>query len=174
VQEQKVLLITGEYISVHQDLAEEKAPLITQLVQAGDMVVTKPNVAHTMVFTQDSILLNLVRGEREHENYGEHTLPSIIVDEDLKKILLTNYKKSCRCCGNTRMQKVLSLGMSPLANNLLENVTDKAELFPLEMDYCSECHNCQLSVVVPPSKMFDNYLYVSSTAKSAKRSGKSL
>ncbi len=166
VQEQKVLLITGEYISVHQDLAEEKAPLITQLVQAGDMVVTKPNVAHTMVFTQDSILLNLVRGEREHENYGEHTLPSIIVDEDLKKILLTNYKKSCRCCGNTRMQKVLSLGMSPLANNLLDNVTDKAELFPLEMDYCSECHNCQLSVVVPPSKMFDNYLYVSSTAKS--------
>ena len=35
VQEQKVLLITGEYVSVHQDLAEENAPLITQLVQAG-------------------------------------------------------------------------------------------------------------------------------------------
>ena len=32
------------------------------------------------------------------------------------------------------------------------------------MKYCSECHNCQLSVVVPPEEMFDNYLYVSSTS----------
>jgi len=61
VQEQKVLLISGEYVSVHQDLAEPNAPLITQLAQPGDMIVTKPNVAHTMVFTKDSVLLNLVR-----------------------------------------------------------------------------------------------------------------
>ena len=32
------------------------------------------------------------------------------------------------------------------------------------MNYCPECHNCQLSVVVPPEEMFDNYLYVSSTS----------
>lgn len=61
VQEQKVLLISGEYVSVHKDLAEPNAPLITQLAQPGDMIVTKPNVAHTMVFTKDSVLLNLVR-----------------------------------------------------------------------------------------------------------------
>ena len=34
------------------------------------------------------------------------------------------------------------------------------------MNYCPKCHNCQLSVSVPPEKMFDNYLYVSSTAAS--------
>jgi len=33
------------------------------------------------------------------------------------------------------------------------------------MNYCSECHNCQLSVVVDPKKMFSNYLYLSSTSK---------
>ena len=39
-------------------------------------------------------------------------------------------------------------------------------MFPLEMMYCPESHNCQLSYVVPAGKMFDHYLYVSSTAKS--------
>ena len=33
------------------------------------------------------------------------------------------------------------------------------------MNYCSECHNCQLSVTVD-EKMFTNYLYLSSTSKS--------
>jgi SAM-dependent methyltransferase len=39
-------------------------------------------------------------------------------------------------------------------------------MFPLEMKHCPKCHNCQLSYVVEPEKMFDNYLYVSSTAAS--------
>ena len=34
------------------------------------------------------------------------------------------------------------------------------------MNYCNDCHNCQLSVVVDPKKMFSNYLYLSSTSKS--------
>ena len=33
------------------------------------------------------------------------------------------------------------------------------------MNYCPDCHNCQLSVVVDPKKMFSNYLYLSSTSK---------
>jgi len=33
------------------------------------------------------------------------------------------------------------------------------------MNYCLDCHNCQLSVVVDPKKMFSNYLYLSSTSK---------
>ena len=35
----------------------------------------------------------------------------------------------------------------------------------LEMNYCNQCHNCQLSVAVNPKKMFSNYLYTSSTSK---------
>ena len=34
------------------------------------------------------------------------------------------------------------------------------------MMYCPESHNCQLSYIVPKEKMFDHYLYVSSTTKS--------
>ena len=55
--------------------------------------------------------------------------------------------------------------MSPLANNLPKTIDQEEELFPLELNYCPECHNCQLSFVVPPEKMFDDYLYVSSTSK---------
>ena len=56
------------------------------MVNEGDLIVTKPNVAHSMIFSEDTIFLNLVRGEREHHNYGiTHTLPYTLVDEKVKK-----------------------------------------------------------------------------------------
>ena len=166
-QEQKCLLIEGKYISVIKDLLDEKAPIKTQIIKAGDISVIKPNVAHTMVFLEDSIFLNLVRGEREHENYGiTHTIPYKLVDDEFKKSLLDNYSHTCRSCGGGKLKPAVSLGLSPLANNLLSSLDDTDELYPLEMMYCEDCHNCQISYVVPPGKMFDHYLYVSSTAKS--------
>jgi SAM-dependent methyltransferase len=75
-------------------------------------------------------------------------------------------KTLCRGCNSSNLTSVISLGQSPLANNLLNSVDENDELFPLEVVYCEKCHNAQLSYVVPPEKMFDNYLYVSSTAKS--------
>ena len=169
VQEQKVLLVKGQFISLYKSLLEKNAPKITHVINEGDSVVTKPNVAHTMVFTKDSIFLNLVRGEREHDNYGiTHTLPYPLVSDEERKQLLKIYKFDCRSCGSNDLKRVVSLGYQPLANNLLKKVTEKDELYPLEMNYCSNCHNCQLSVVVDPKKMFSNYLYLSSTSKSFK------
>ena len=75
-------------------------------------------------------------------------------------------KISCRSCEGNKLKSVVSLGLSPLANNLLDSVSEQDNLYPLEMMYCYDCHNCQLSYVVPAGKMFDHYLYVSSTAKS--------
>ena len=38
-----------------------------------------------MVFTKDTTFLNLVRGERDHENYGiTHTVKQVFVDEKEK------------------------------------------------------------------------------------------
>ncbi|NBU82601.1 MAG: methyltransferase domain-containing protein, partial [Flavobacteriaceae bacterium] len=167
IQEQKCLLIQGKYISVTKDLLDPDSVIETRLIQSGDIAVIKPNVAHTMVFIEDSVFLNLVRGEREHTNYGiTHTIPYELVDEKFKKQLIDGYKKDCRSCGNTNMKKVISLGKSPLANNLLDIIDQEYETFPLEMDYCPICHNCQLNYVVPAELMFDDYLYVSSTSKS--------
>jgi len=75
-------------------------------------------------------------------------------------------RNTCRSYGSTNLKSVVSLGLSPLANNLLDSQDETAEMFPLEMMYCPESHNCQLSYVVPAEKMFNHYLYVSSTAKS--------
>ena len=166
VQEQKVLLVKGQFISLYKSLMEKNSPKITHVVEEGDSVVTKPNVAHTMVFTKDSIFLNLVRGEREHDNYGiTHTLPYPLVSKEEREELLKNYKFECRSCRNNKLQRVVSLGYQPLANNLLNNKNEKDDLYPLEMNYCPSCHNCQLSIVVDPKKMFSNYLYLSSTSR---------
>ena len=42
-----------------------------------------------MVFSKDTTFLNLVRGERDHENYGiTHTIKHVFVDEKEKNLLL--------------------------------------------------------------------------------------
>ena len=165
IQEQKCLLVKGQFISVYKDLLNKNSQKVTHVVNEGDLIVTKPNVAHAMVFTKDSVFLNLVRGEREHENYGvTHTKRYVLVKEDEKNLLMNSYKFDCRSCGKTNLKRVVSLGYQPLANNLLNKKDAKCELYPLEMNYCKDCHNCQLSVVVDPRKMFSNYLYLSSTS----------
>ena len=165
-QEQKCLFTKGQIIEIFQDILNPNSPKITQVVNEGQLSIIKPNVAHTMVFTKDTTFLNLVRGEREHENYGiTHTIKHVFVDEEEKNLLLSCYKFNCRCCGSEKLKRVVSLGYQPLANNLLSKVNEKSELYPLELNYCSDCHNCQLSVSVDPKKMFSKYLYTSSTSK---------
>ena len=166
-QEQKCLFTKGQIIEVFQDILNPNSPKITQVVNEGQLSIIKPNVAHTMVFTKDTTFLNLVRGEREHNNYGiTHTIKHVFVDEKERDLLLNCYKFECRSCGNNNLKRVVSLGYQPLANNLLSKKEEKCDLYPLEMNYCPECHNCQLSVAVDPKKMFSNYLYTSSTSSS--------
>ena len=165
-QEQKCLFTKGQIIEIFQDILNPNSPKITQVVNEGQLSVIKPNVAHTMVFTKDTTFLNLVRGEREHENYGvTHTVKHVFVDEKERDLLLRYYKFECRSCGYEKLKRVISLGYQPLANNLLNKKNEKTELYPLEVNYCENCHNCQLSVAVDPKKMFSNYLYTSSTSK---------
>ena len=81
-QEQKCLFTKGQTIEIFQDILNPNSPKVTQVVNEGQLSVIKPNVAHTMVFTKDTTFLNLVRGEREHDNYGiTHTIKHNFVDE---------------------------------------------------------------------------------------------
>ena len=96
-QEQKCLFTKGQIIEIFQDILNPNAPKVTQVVNEGQLSIIKPNVAHTMVFSKDSTFLNLVRGEREHENYGvTHTIKHVFVDEKEKNLLLKCYKFECR------------------------------------------------------------------------------
>ncbi len=166
-QEQKCLFTKGQIIEIFQDILNPNSPKITQVVNEGQLSIIKPNIAHTMVFTKDTTFLNLVRGEREHNNYGiTHTIKHVFVDEKEKNLLIGSYKFECRSCGNKNLKRVVSLGYQPLANNLLNKKEENCELYPLEVNYCPKCHNCQLSVAVDAKKMFSNYLYTSSTSSS--------
>ena len=120
-QEQKCLFTKGQIIEIFQDILNPNSPKITQVVNEGQLSIIKPNVAHTMVFTKDTTFLNLVRGEREHDNYGiTHTIKHVFVDEKEKNMLLSSYKFECRSCNNINLKRVVSLGYQPLANNLLK------------------------------------------------------
>jgi quercetin dioxygenase-like cupin family protein len=121
IQEQKCLVIKGQFISIVKNLMNND-PAITKIVNAGEMVVTKPNVAHVMLFTKDTIFLNLIRGDRDHENYGiTHTIPYKLIEKNNVKEFIRDYKSTCRVCSNANLTRVLSLGYHPLANNLLKN-----------------------------------------------------
>ena len=71
---------------------------------------------------------------------------------------------SCRACGTSTLEPVLSLGKTPLANALLtkEDLSKPEPAFPLELVFCSSCTLVQITEEVPPETMFGEYLYFSS------------
>ena len=71
---------------------------------------------------------------------------------------------ACRSCRCTKLESVLSLGRTPLANALLtENELTKPETtYPLELAFCPECSLVQITETVSPEKLFREYVYFSS------------
>ncbi len=68
--------------------------------------------------------------------------------------------KECRVCGSKELEKYLSLGSIPLANNLVKaDKTDSDLFFPLEVLLCKKCFLSQLSVVIDPKLLFSDYAY---------------
>ena len=86
-QLQQVLIINGKYISVYKDLSVPESEINAHVVKAGDLIVTPPMVAHTMIFLEDTIFVNLVPGNRDHDKFGQHTIPYGLV----KKEEIQNY-----------------------------------------------------------------------------------
>lgn len=91
VQEQKVLLISGKYISIYKDLLYQNSPIKHHLISAGDLVITPPMVVHTMIFLEDSVFINLVNGNRDHNKFGEHTIPFVLVKQEEKEDYIKKY-----------------------------------------------------------------------------------
>lgn len=74
--------------------------------------------------------------------------------------------KICRVCKKKDLDKVLTLGPTPLANAFLTKLQlDEPEYFyPLDLHFCNNCGFIQLGHVVSPEVLFGNYVYVSSTS----------
>jgi SAM-dependent methyltransferase len=73
-------------------------------------------------------------------------------------------RTTCRSCGGSELEPVLSLGETPLANALIapDAVDDTEERFPLDLVFCRTCALVQITEDVPPEILFRDYVYFSS------------
>ena len=69
-------------------------------------------------------------------------------------------------CKGKNLKKVISLKPTPPANAFLTkaSLNKKEHFFPLEVNFCSDCGQLQLTHVVSPEVLFRDYVYVSSTS----------
>jgi SAM-dependent methyltransferase len=73
---------------------------------------------------------------------------------------------ACIVCGSGDLTPLIDLGSTPLANRFLtrEELELPEPAYPLRVAFCADCFHVQLSEVVPPREMFEDYLYVSSAS----------
>jgi len=78
--------------------------------------------------------------------------------------------KVCRVCKSKDLEAFLSLGRVALANSFLDKkqLEEPEEFYPLTVCFCKSCGFVQLAEVVPPEKLFKNYIYVSGTSAEAR------
>lgn len=70
----------------------------------------------------------------------------------------------CVVCNSTELLEVLDFGTQPLANSYTSSLVAQ-EKYPLKLNYCKKCTHLQLSHAVDPNVLYNNYVYVSGTAK---------
>jgi len=73
----------------------------------------------------------------------------------------------CIVCEAAKVSEFLDLGETTLANKFIaaDELDTEEPHFPLKVGFCKMCGHVQLTDFVPPSKMFDNYLYISSMSE---------
>ena len=74
--------------------------------------------------------------------------------------------EGCILCGSSDLEIFLDLGETALANKFRAemDLSQPEPSFPLRVAFCNECRHVQLPDRVPPSAMFEDYLYVSSAS----------
>ena len=72
----------------------------------------------------------------------------------------------CRLCSSKKLNAVLNLGKTPLANSYsAASESIRLKKYPLKINLCHKCGHLQLSHSIKPEKMFSNYLYKTNTSK---------
>lgn len=89
---------------------------------------------------------------------------------------VTDPPLKCRSCGGSPLERVLSLGRTPLANALLtkEQLGQPEPTYPLDLAFCPRCSLVQLEQTVPPEQLFREYAYFSSFSDAMLRHGADL
>jgi SAM-dependent methyltransferase len=82
----------------------------------------------------------------------------------------------CHSCRQPGRRLILSLGRMPLANALLtaDQLVQPEQRFPLDLTFCANCALVQITEIVPPEKLFSEYLYFSSFSDTMLQSAREL
>ena len=85
-------------------------------------------------------------------------------------------RSTCRACEGGRLELVLSLGPTALANAFLDSPSefDSEAVYPLDVYYCESCSLLQLTDVVDSQVLFDQYIYVSGTSDTVAKHNRAL
>lgn len=75
---------------------------------------------------------------------------------------------TCRACGNQELIPVFDLGIQPLANDFRKPGEARNGFAPLQVLFCPKCTLAQLSVVVDPVILYEDYPYVTSPSQTMK------
>jgi SAM-dependent methyltransferase len=77
---------------------------------------------------------------------------------------------TCIVCAALAVQEFLDLGETALANKFLtqQELSLSEDKYPLKIGFCHDCGHVQLTSIVPPGAMFEDYLYVSSASDTLK------
>ncbi|MGQ0654648.1 MAG: class I SAM-dependent methyltransferase [Betaproteobacteria bacterium] len=76
-------------------------------------------------------------------------------------------RRHCRTCGSARLEPILDLGSTALANNFVSaaEVAGYRTCLPLRLRLCVDCSLAQLADVVDPGVLYSRYAYVTSTSR---------
>lgn len=71
----------------------------------------------------------------------------------------------CLCCGSTDLKNILDMGLQPLANsyNDIQNLK-----FPIGLNKCNNCFHLQITHLVDPNILFNEYSYYSGISNTFK------
>ena len=78
------------------------------------------------------------------------------------------YIDSCRICKRKNIQPFFDLGMQPLANALTKGLEEEEQVYPLSLNWCTNCNLVQLRQTAEPKELFSRYLWVTATSKTAR------
>lgn len=75
----------------------------------------------------------------------------------------------CRSCGSESLELILDLGNQPWCNDFLtKEQVGKESLYPLRLNYCTDCELLQLDHTVPKETMFGDHCYLSGMTQTLK------
>ena len=76
-------------------------------------------------------------------------------------------RADCRACGSSRLETILDLGRTALANDFLPpgEIAGYRSVLPLRLRLCRDCSLVQLADVVDPQVLYSRYAYVTSTSR---------